>query len=430
MIKTTIGNISQQENQEVVIEGWLYNKRSSGKIQFLQLRDGTGFIQGVAVKNEVSSEVFNLCKELTQESAIRVFGIVRKDDRAPSGYELTITNLELVSLAMKYPISLKEHGIEFLMDHRHLWLRSKRQHAILKVRAAIGRYAREFLDNRGFTHIDSPIITSSAPEDSGSLFEVDYFGEKAYLAQTGQLYAEAAAMAFGSVYTFGPTFRAEKSKTRRHLNEFWMLEPEVCYLDHEGSLKLQEDLIEYIVQNVIKSCTLELKTLGRDIKELEIIKAPFPRITYDKAVEMLKENGMEIEWGEDFGAPHEIYLSEQFNGLPVFVTHYPKDCKAFYMEPDPDRPDTVKCADLLYPGFGEIIGGSERIHDLDILLQRIQEENLPMEVYDWYADLRKYGTVPHSGFGLGLERMTICITGVDHIREAIPFARTLNRITP
>lgn len=430
MIKTTIAKISEHEDKKVTICGWLFNKRSSGKIQFLQIRDGSGFIQGVVVKKEVAEKVFNLCKDLTQESSILVTGVVRKDERAPSGYELTVTNVELVKIAKEYPISLKEHGPEFLMDHRHLWIRTKKQHAILKIRAAISKSARDFLDNRGFTLIESPIITSSAPEETSNLFEIDYFGETAYLSQTGQLYAEAATMAFGKVYTFGPTFRAEKSKTRRHLNEFWMLEPEMSYVDHEGSLKIQEELIEYIIQYVIKNCTMELKTLDRDIEQLEKIKAPFPRISYDKAIEMLKTNGEEIEWGEDFGAPHEVYLSEQFDGLPVFITNYPKECKAFYMQPDPNRPDTVKCADLLYPGFGEIIGGSERIFDLDLLLKRIQEEDLPMEIYDWYIDLRRYGTVPHSGFGLGLERMTVCITGIDHIRESVPFARTLNRITP
>lgn len=382
------------------------------------------------MKNEVSEEVFNLCKELTQESSIIVTGIVRRDDRAPSGYEITVTNVELVGLAEEYPISLKEHGPEFLMDHRHLWIRTKKQHAILKIRAAINKSAREFLDNRGFILVDSPIITSSAPEETSSLFEIDYFEEKAYLTQTGQLYAEAAAMAFGKVYTFGPTFRAEKSKTRRHLNEFWMLEPEMAYVEHEESLKLQEDLVGYIIQYVVENCEMELKILNSDIEALKKIQTPFPRITYDKAVEILKDNGYEIEWGEDFGAPHEVFLSQQFNGLPVFVTNYPKECKAFYMQPDSENPNTVKCADLLYPGFGEIIGGSERIYDLEVLIQRIKEEDLPMEIYDWYVDLRRYGTVPHSGFGLGLERLTVCITGIDHIRESIPFARTLNRITP
>ncbi len=430
MLKATIAKISKFQDEEVAIHGWLFNKRSSGKIQFLQIRDGSGFIQGVVVKNEVSEEVFNLCKELTQESSIIVTGIVRRDDRAPSGYEITVTNVELVGLAEEYPISLKEHGPEFLMDHRHLWIRTKKQHAILKIRAAINKSAREFLDNRGFILVDSPIITSSAPEETSSLFEIDYFEEKAYLTQTGQLYAEAAAMAFGKVYTFGPTFRAEKSKTRRHLNEFWMLEPEMAYVEHEESLKLQEDLVGYIIQYVVENCEMELKILNSDIEALKKIQTPFPRITYDKAVEILKDNGYEIEWGEDFGAPHEVFLSQQFNGLPVFVTNYPKECKAFYMQPDSENPNTVKCADLLYPGFGEIIGGSERIYDLEVLIQRIKEEDLPMEIYDWYVDLRRYGTVPHSGFGLGLERLTVCITGIDHIRESIPFARTLNRITP
>ena len=297
MLKATIAKISKFQDEEVAIHGWLFNKRSSGKIQFLQIRDGSGFIQGVVVKNEVSEEVFNLCKELTQESSIIVTGIVRRDDRAPSGYEITVTNVELVGLAEEYPISLKEHGPEFLMDHRHLWIRTKKQHAILKIRAAINKSAREFLDNRGFILVDSPIITSSAPEETSSLFEIDYFEEKAYLTQTGQLYAEAAAMAFGKVYTFGPTFRADKSKTRRHLNEFWMLEPEMAYVEHEESLKLQEDLVGYIIQYVVENCEMELKILNSDIEALKKFQTPFPRITYDKAVEILKDNGYEIEWG-------------------------------------------------------------------------------------------------------------------------------------
>ncbi|HBM75995.1 MAG TPA: asparagine--tRNA ligase, partial [Clostridiaceae bacterium] len=347
-----------------------------------------------------------------------------------SGYELSVTGIKVVSIAQEYPITKKDHGTDFLMDYRHLWLRSRKQFAILSIRAEITKACRDFLDGRGFTLIESPIITPSTCEGTSDLFEIDYFGRKAYLSQTGQLYAEAAAMAFGKVYTFGPTFRAEKSKTRRHLNEFWMLEPEVAFYNQDDNMKLQEDMIEFAVQKVLENRKYELKLLERDVTGLEKIKAPFPRITYTKAIQMLQEHGDDIKWGDDFGAPHEIYLSEQFEGKPVFVTNYPKKCKAFYMEPDADEPDTVKCDDLLYPGFGEIIGGSERIHDLDLLLSRIKEEKLPQEIYEWYIDLRRYGSVPHSGFGLGIERLVTCVCGIDHLREAIPFARTLNRVTP
>jgi asparaginyl-tRNA synthetase len=430
MIEVAIENIKNYVGKEVSIKGWLANKRSSGKIIFLQLRDGSGFIQGVAVRNEVGEEVFELCKSLTIESSVIVSGIVRADERSESGYELTVTNAVLVNIAQEYPITKKEHGPEFLMDYRHLWLRSKSQFAILRIRAEITKACRDFLDNRGFTLIESPIITPATCEGTSNLFEIDYFGRSAYLSQTGQLYAEASAMAFGKVYTFGPTFRAEKSKTRRHLNEFWMLEPEAAYYDHEANLKLQEDMIEYVIGKVLENRQYELKLLGRDTADLEKVKAPFARMTYTEAIKMLQDNGEAIEWGDDFGAPHEIYLSQQFEGKPVFVTNYPKQCKAFYMEPDPEDPRTVKCADLLYPGFGEIIGGSERIHDLDLLLQRIKEENLPEEVYNWYIDLRRYGSVPHSGFGLGIERLVTVVCAIDHVREAVPFARTLTRVTP
>ena len=430
MVDTTIRNIKDHVGDEVRLKGWLANKRSSGKILFLQIRDGSGFIQGVVVKQEVSEDTFDSCKSLTQESSIIVTGVVRTDKRSHSGYELSVTGIKVVSIAQEYPITKKDHGTDFLMDYRHLWLRSRKQFAILSIRAEITKACRDFLDGRGFTLIESPIITPSTCEGTSDLFEIDYFGRKAYLSQTGQLYAEAAAMAFGKVYTFGPTFRAEKSKTRRHLNEFWMLEPEVAFYNQDDNMKLQEDMIEFAVQKVLENRKYELKLLERDVTGLEKIKAPFPRITYTKAIQMLQEHGDDIKWGDDFGAPHEIYLSEQFEGKPVFVTNYPKKCKAFYMEPDADEPDTVKCDDLLYPGFGEIIGGSERIHDLDLLLSRIKEEKLPQEIYEWYIDLRRYGSVPHSGFGLGIERLVTCVCGIDHLREAIPFARTLNRVTP
>ena len=430
MLVVTISSVKDYVEKEVTLKGWLANKRSSGKIIFLQIRDGSGFIQGVVVKQEIDEDTFKLCSTLTQESSIIVTGKVRADDRSQSGYELAVTGLQVVSIAMEYPLSNKDHGPEFLMDYRHLWLRSKSQFAILKIRAEITKACRDFLDNSGFTLIESPIITPAACEGTSNLFEIDYFGKSAFLSQTGQLYAEAAAMALGKVYTFGPTFRAEKSKTRRHLNEFWMLEPEVAYYDQEDNLRLQEDMVAYAIQKVLENRTYELKLLGRDTADLEKVKTPFARITYTDAIKMLQDNGDEVKWGDDFGAPQEIYLSQQFDGKPVFVTNYPKHIKAFYMQPDPDNPDTVKCDDLMYPGFGEIIGGSQRIHDLDLLLSRIREENLPEDVYNWYIDLRKYGTVPHSGFGLGIERLVTVVCGIDHIREAIPFARTLTRVTP
>ena len=428
-----ISEVHKYLDQEILIKGWVFNRRSSGKIHFLQIRDGSGFIQAVASINDVSNEIFEACKKLTQETAIELTALVKEEHRSKMGYELVLKNIKVLSEPLEdYPISNKEHGVEFLMDHRHLWLRSMRQHAILKIRHTINNAAREWLNQQGFILIESPIITPSTAEGTSELFEIDYFGESAYLSQTGQLYAEAAALAFGKVYTFGPTFRAEKSKTRRHLNEFWMLEPEMAFVDQEGNMQIQERLIEYIITKVLKVNQLELDRLNVDSSKLEKIKAPFPRITHAEAVNMLKEQGDfdDISKNGDFGAPHEIWLSEQFEGKPVFVTNYPQAIKAFYMQPDPNLPTTVKCADLLYPGFGEIIGGSERIYDYDVLLKRIQEEKLPQDVYEWYLDLRKYGTVPHSGFGLGLERMVTVICGNEHIREAIPFARTLNRVRP
>ncbi|AOY77252.1 asparagine--tRNA ligase [Clostridium formicaceticum] len=428
---TTIEEINKHEGQEVLIKGWLYNKRSSGKIHFLQIRDGSAFIQGVVVKNEVEEEVFKICKELTQESSIEVIGLVQKDDRAPAGYELLVKEVKPIHIALEgYPVSLKEHGTDFLMEHRHLWMRTPKQNAILRIRDEINLAIRTFFHERGFVLIEPPIITPSACEGTTELFEIDYFGENAYLSQTGQLYAEAAAMAFGKVYSFGPTFRAEKSKTRKHLNEFWMVEPEMAFVDFEGNLKIQEEMIEYIVQKVLQNKKYELKVLGRDTTSLENIKAPFPRITYTDAVEMLKKADFEFEWGDDFGAPHETYIAEQFD-RPVFITHFPTKMKAFYMQPDADNPEVILGADLIAPeGYGEIIGGSQRIHDLDLILQKIKEENLPLEIYEWYLDLRRYGSVPHSGFGLGLERTVAWICGIDHIRQTIPFARTLNRVYP
>lgn len=429
-MKTTIQNIGQCVGQEVWIEGWLWNKRSSGKIQFLQLRDGTGFIQGVVVKAEVPEQVFELCQTLTQESSVRVKGAVRADDRAPSGFELTVTNLELVSLAKEYPITPKEHGVDFLLDHRHLWIRSPRQRAILKIRSEIIKAMRNFLDENGFVQVDPPILTPSSCEGTTNLFHTKYFDEDAYLTQSGQLYMEAAAMALGRVYSFGPTFRAEKSKTRRHLIEFWMIEPEMAYCTHEENMAIQEAFVQHIVRHVLENCKLELKTIERDVDPLEkVISGPFPRITYDDAIKLLQEKGHDLPWGEDFGAPHETELVQHFE-RPVFVEKFPAKIKAFYMQPDPERPEVILGADLLAPeGYGEIIGGSQRIHEPELLEQRFKEHHLDA-AYEWYMDLRRYGTVPHSGFGIGLERTITWICGLDHVRETIPFPRLLNRLYP
>lgn len=429
-MKTTIANVGKYVGQTVTIGCWLANKRSSGKIAFLQLRDGTGFIQGVVVKAEVEEDVFRLAKELTQESSVYVTGTVREDERAPSGYELTVTGLTLIHEAKNYPITPKEHGTEFLMDHRHLWLRSRRQHAIMKIRDEIIRSTYEFFHNEGFVKVDPPILTSSSAEGTTNLFHTKYFDEDAYLSQSGQLYMEAAAMALGRVFSFGPTFRAEKSKTRRHLIEFWMIEPEMAFVEHEESLEIQENYVSHVVQSVLKNCKLELAALKRDTSKLENVVAPFPRITYDEAIEMLQKEGYDIKWGEDFGAPHETAIAEKFD-KPVFILHYPAEIKAFYMKPVPNREEVVLCADLIAPeGYGEIIGGSERIDDEELLRQRYEEHNLSDEAYGWYMDLRKYGSVPHSGFGLGLERTVAWICGVEHVRETIPFPRLLNRLYP
>ncbi|MBS2969374.1 asparagine--tRNA ligase [Metabacillus sp. KIGAM252] len=430
-MKTTISQVHKFTGKEVTIGAWIANKRSSGKIAFLQLRDGTGFMQGVVVKAEVPEEVFQKAKSVTQETSVYVTGIIREDERSPFGYEMGVTNVEVIHEATDYPITPKEHGTEFLMDHRHLWLRSKRQHSVMKIRNEIIRATYEFFNNEGFAKVDPPILTGSAPEGTSELFHTKYFDEDAYLSQSGQLYMEAAAMALGKVFSFGPTFRAEKSKTRRHLIEFWMIEPEMAFYEFEDNLIVQENYVSFIVQSVLKNCSLELNTLGRDVSKLENIKAPFPRITYDDALKMLHEKGFEdIQWGDDFGAPHETAIAESFD-KPVFITHYPTSLKPFYMQPAKDREDVVLCADLIAPeGYGEIIGGSERIHDQALLQQRLEEHGLERDAYKWYLELRKYGSVPHSGFGLGLERTVAWISGVEHVRESIPFPRLLNRLYP
>lgn len=433
----TVSQLAQYEGQDVELRGWVYNYRSSGKIQFIVFRDGTGICQAVVFIRDVPAEVFEAGKTLTQESSLIIRGTVRKDDRAPGGYEIGVRELEIVQVAAEYPITPKEHGTEFLMDNRHLWLRSSRQAAILRIRNEITMAIHQFFQERGFILTESPILMGTSAEGGANLFETKYVNdEPAFLSQSGQLYVEATAMALGKVYTFGPTFRAEKSKTRRHLIEFWMLEPEMAYYTHEDNMRLQEEMIEYVVQRVLERRAADLKAIGRDTSVLEKVKAPFPRITYTQAVEMLQQLHKEgdewdpIPWGEDFGAPHETVLTQQFE-KPVFVEKFPTKIKAFYMQPDPANPDVVLGADLLAPeGYGEIIGGSERIHDPELLQQRYEQEKLDPVTYGWYMDLRKYGTVPHSGFGLGIERTVAWICGLDHVRETIPFARLLNRLHP
>ncbi|MFH5182887.1 asparagine--tRNA ligase [Paenibacillus sp. TAB 01] len=425
-----IRDIHQHKDGTVTIGCWLHNKRSSGKIQFLQLRDGSGFVQAVVVKSEVPEEVWEAAGKLTQESSLYVTGTVREDTRSKSGYELTVTGIEIIQITADYPITPKEHGVDYLMDHRHLWIRSPRQRAILVVRAQIIRAIQQFFDERGFHLIDPPILTPSSCEGTTNLFHTKYFDEDAYLTQSGQLYMEAAAMALGRVYSFGPTFRAEKSKTRRHLIEFWMIEPEMAFVTHEENLEVQEQFVSHIIRSVLDNCRAELEVLERDTSKLEKIQAPFPRITYDEAVQFLKDNGHEFEWGEDFGAPHETAIAASHD-KPVFITHYPTEIKAFYMKPDPQRPEVVLCADMIAPeGYGEIIGGSQRIDDPELMEERFLQHELSKEAYQWYMDLRKYGTVPHSGFGLGLERTVAWICGLDHVRETIPFPRLLYRLYP
>ncbi|SDB91065.1 asparaginyl-tRNA synthetase [Pelagirhabdus alkalitolerans] len=430
-MKTTINQVKHYVGQDVTIGAWLANKRSSGKIAFLQLRDGTGFMQGVVVKSAVGDEAFDQAKGLTQESSMHVTGTIVEDARSPFGFEMQVKEIEIIHEAVDFPITPKEHGTEFLMDHRHLWLRSKRQHAVMQIRNEIIRATYQFFNEQGFIKIDPPILTGSSAEGTTELFHTQYFDEEAYLSQSGQLYMEAAAMAFGKVFSFGPTFRAEKSKTRRHLIEFWMMEPEMAFMDHEESLVVQEEYVSFIAQSVLENCRLELDTLDRDIEKLKEVQAPFPRITYTEAIELLEKLGFDdIKWGEDFGAPHETAIAEHFD-KPVFITHYPKDIKAFYMKPDPENPDVVLCADLIAPeGYGEIVGGSQRIDDLELMKQRYDEHNLTGDAYKWYLELRQYGSVPHSGFGLGLERTVAWFAGVEHVRETIPFPRLLNRLYP
>ncbi|QBP41305.1 asparagine--tRNA ligase [Paenisporosarcina antarctica] len=431
MKKIMIQDLHNHLGETIKLGAWLANKRSSGKIAFLQLRDGSGFVQGVVVKAEVSEELFATAKSLSQETSMYIIGEVKKDDRSSFGFELQVKEIEVIHEAVDYPITPKEHGTEFLMDNRHLWLRSRKQHAIMKIRNEVIRATYEFFNDNGFSKVDPPILTGSAPEGTSELFKTKYFDEDAYLSQSGQLYMEAAAMALGKVFSFGPTFRAEKSKTRRHLIEFWMIEPEMAFVEFEENLEVQEQFVSYVIQSVLKNCKLELERLERDVTKLEHIQAPFPRISYDDAIIFLNENGFDdIKWGEDFGSPHETAIAEHYK-KPVFITHYPIGIKPFYMQPHPDRDDVVLCADLIAPeGYGEIIGGSERVHDYELLKQRLDEHGLDQKAYAWYLELRKQGSVPHSGFGLGLERTVAWISGAEHVREAIPFPRLLNRLYP
>ena len=436
---TTIAEIGQHEGQSVTLRGWLYNLRASGKLLFPQFRDGSGVIQGVVPKNAVTPEVFEAVKSLTQESSVIVEGKVRADKRAPGGYELDVAGVQVVQRVPEsdpYPITPKEHGTEFLMEHRHLWVRSQRQASILRVRAEIIKAVRDFFDERGFTLTDPPILTPAACEGTSTLFPVDYFDEQAYLTQSGQLYIEATAMALGKVYSFGPTFRAEKSKTRRHLTEFWMVEPEVAYAELDDLMDLAEGLISFVVKRCLERRRTDLQAIGRDISKLEKIEPPFPRVSYDDAVKNLQEGHAKgaletkFEWGGDFGSPDETYLSAQFE-KPVMVHRYPAKVKAFYMEPDPQRPELALCVDVLAPeGYGEIIGGSQRMASYELLLQRIHEHGLPEEAFKWYLDLRKFGSVPHGGFGMGIERAVAWICGLEHVRETIPFPRMLYRLYP
>ncbi|WP_239696912.1 asparagine--tRNA ligase [Paenibacillus oryzisoli] len=429
-MKSTIGEVKHHVGESVTIGCWLNKKRSSGKIQFLQLRDGSGYIQGVVVKSEVSEEAWEAASKLTQESSLYITGKVKEDTRSKGGFELDVTGVEIIQITEEYPITPKEHGVDFLMDNRHLWIRSPRQRAVLVIRAEIIKAVQGFFNDRGFHLVDPPILTPSSCEGTTNLFHTKYFDEDAFLTQSGQLYMEAAAMALGRVYSFGPTFRAEKSKTRRHLIEFWMIEPEMAFVDHVENLEVQEQFVSHIVQTVLQNCQAELETLERDTSKLEKIKGSFPRITYDEAVDYLQKNGHEFAWGEDFGAPHETAIAAQYE-TPVFITHWPTEIKAFYMKPDPSRPEVVLCADMIAPeGYGEIIGGSQRIDDPELMEQRFKEHELSQEAYQWYLDLRKYGTVPHSGFGLGLERTVAWICGLDHVRETIPFPRLLYRLYP
>lgn len=442
----TIRNLKDHVDQEIKLQGWLYNKTGKGKLHFLQVRDGTGICQAVVFRGNVTEEEFENTKQLTQESSLILTGIVKADARAPGvpgGYEVDVRSIQTVQIAAPYPIAPKEHGVEFLMQNRHLWLRSSRQWAAMRVRAVVVSAIREWLDTHGFLNVDTPILTPAAAEGTTTLFSIDYHGEPAYLAQTGQLYNEANIFAFGRVYCFGPTFRAEKSKTRRHLQEFWMVEPEIAFCDLDGLMEVEEQFVSHIIQRCLRDCQPELSILERDTTQLQRVMPPFPRIHYDEAVAMLNKAAAAgelvpgysdpvptIEWGDDFGSPHETYIAAQFD-KPVFVHHYPTQVKAFYMEPEADRPDVCRSVDLLAPeGYGEIIGGSERMSDPEKLIAAIDRHHLPQEVYQWYVDLRRYGSVVHSGFGLGVERTVAWVCGLDHVRETIAFPRTLTNLRP
>ena len=429
-IMTEIRHLGRHVGESVTVRGWVQTTRGHGKVAFIVMRDGTGLLQCVLVQKEVGPESWDRFGTLTLETSVAVTGTVREDARAPGGYELTVQNVDVIGASDEYPIQPKEHGVDFLLDHRHLWLRSSQQRAIMRVRSEIESAIHDFFYQREFVRIDTPILTGAIGEGGAGLFEVDYFEDKAYLAQTGQLYGEAAAAALGKIYTFGPTFRAEKSKTRRHLTEFWMIEPEVAWNDSADNMRLQEDFVSFIVERALERCRDELTVLERDLAPLERVKAPFPRLDYGDAITILQKKGHEIKWGDDLGAPDETALAEDFD-RPVFVMNYPKEAKAFYMKENPDDPRTVLCDDLLAPeGYGEIIGGSQREDDLDKLLAGIRKHGLPEESYKWYLELRKYGTFVHSGFGLGLERTVAWVTGRPHIREMSPFPRMLNRIYP
>ena len=430
MENTYLSGIADYKDQEATFNGWVYNTRSVGKIWFLILRDGTGMTQCVVTRDNTTDDIFNLEKSLTQESSVSVTGVVKKEPRSVGGHEMLVKNIVVHQVAEKYPITPKEHGTSFLMDHRHLWIRSKKQHAILKIRHQVVKACRDFLDNNGFILIDAPIFTANACEGTSNLFAVDYFERSAYLTQSGQLYSEATAASFGKVYCFGPTFRAEKSKTRRHLTEFWMVEPEMAYYNLDDNMNLAEQFVEYIVQSCLKHCQPELKTLERDISKLENIKVPFPRITYDEAAKTLEDQGSDFAYGSDFGGTDETIISDQYD-KPVMVHHWPAEVKAFYMKRDAENDNLALGLDMLAPeGYGEIIGGGQREDDLAILESRIKEHDLDMKDFGWYLDLRKYGSVPHSGFGLGIERTVAWITGIKHIRETIPFPRTIYRLDP
>tara|TARA_B100000745_G_scaffold2369_1_gene1974 strand:- start:194 stop:1486 length:1293 start_codon:yes stop_codon:yes gene_type:complete len=430
MTVARINRISEFEGKTVQLNGWVYNSRRSGKIGFLMFRDGFGIMQCIVAKNDVGEEAFEVFKSLTQESSLSVVGEVVKNDRAPGGFEMVASELTVHQLSSEYPITPKEHGTDFLMNHRHLWLRSKRQHAILKVRHEIIKAVRDFFDSNDFTLCDSPIFTPNAAEGTSTLFGTDYFGNTAYLAQTGQLYGEAAAMAVGRHYNFGPTFRAEKSKTRRHLTEFWMVEPEIAYCEIDENMDWAERLILFIIERVLENRKNELDVLERDLGKLEHIKAPFPRLSYTECVELLNKGGIDFTWGDDFGAPEETFIGEQFN-QPVMVHRFPTAIKAFYMKRDPENEKVVLGMDVLAPeGFGEIIGGSERETEINLLEDRIKDEELNQADYEWFLDLRRYGSVPHSGFGMGIERVVAWICNLPHVRETIPFPRTIGRLNP